>query len=66
MTDFSQRLRGHESVAEIIFDGGIQVCQVGGEETEDQGKMWKIRWEAGQYDHVHVDEYLRISTFAAN
>ena len=64
MTNYHQRNRsGLEVLVDIAFDGGIEVCQVANEQSVDYGKMWKIRWEPGQYDQVHVHEFQRISQF---
>lgn len=54
------RRHGREAVAEIVFDGGIELCQVGAPDTSDEGQMWRIRWESVQYDKVHVDEFISI------
>ena len=56
-TDLDQRGGGHEGLAEIVFNGGVEVCQVGHPKMTDAGKMWTIRGEPGQYDRVHVDEF---------
>lgn len=65
MTEFQQQNRG-DLLVDIAFNGGIEVCQLANEQSVDYGKMWKIRWEPGQYNQVHVDEFQRISSSSAN
>ncbi|KAL9067729.1 MAG: hypothetical protein Q9161_006721 [Pseudevernia consocians] len=50
---------GNETLTDITFNGGIEVCQLVNDQSMDYGKMWKIRWEPGQYDQVNVQEFQR-------
>ena len=49
--------RGQETVDDIVFDGGIEICQHGDRDSDECAIMWKLRLEPTQYDSVHVDEY---------
>ena len=51
---------GNETLTDITFNGGIEVCQLVNDQSMDYGKMWKIRWEPGQYDQVNVQEFQRM------
>ncbi|KAL8838749.1 MAG: hypothetical protein Q9170_001998 [Blastenia crenularia] len=53
------RGKGQDTVSHIVMDGGIEICQQGDPESIDSGVMWKIRFEPGQYNAVHVDEFTR-------
>lgn len=48
---------GQENVTDVIFDGGIQIHQKSDDESSESTRSWRIRFDAGKYDMVHVDEY---------
>jgi len=50
---------GGEIVTEIAFDGGIEICQRGAKGTDVADRVWTVRFEAGQYKDVVVEEYER-------
>ncbi|KAL8688522.1 MAG: hypothetical protein Q9218_005589 [Villophora microphyllina] len=58
---YSREIKGQENLLSVsLLNGGIELCQEGNPKTEDKGGLWKVRFEKGQYDRVHFDEYDKL------